>query len=974
VPIVIHGADFLLTGTHHIGGGIQVQGTFQAWLGTTPLNNVVWIDDHTIQAVVPAGLAGDPLDLTLVGPGGRGTLAGAFRASPLTAPNLSVALTAPARVEAGQPFALWAQVANAGQQAVSGLGVQLQGATNPLWQQPSSGAFSCSAMIAATGSVSLSVMASAMDGFAGTPVTAVSPPVQVSVLAGPHLVVTPHALPAIVDVGQVFAVAADVTNDGDSDALAVQWSAPAAPGLVLAGPAAAAADVPAGTTVTFSWQMQATAAGPFSLTAGASAADPLASLPLSLTSAWAPALAQTPAALSVTSFTLRSALGSSTINRGQGFTASMTVANTGTTDANAVLPSAPSVIAAGGAAATTSSLPAAVTIPGGTSATFEWTWVESGTAAGTLQISSVATGTDAIDGAPISSATAQSDMAHVQAPAALGATVTAPLLVTLLQTFTVSLQLTNGGDGAVDALAPASLTIAGAATTVVSGPTPATATLAGHGMATFSWTCQANAIGAVTVYASASGTDANDGSTRFASATTSTAVTEVQQISSNPFADGTNYSYVFDFNGRVYLGPNKGGTGGVRMLPDGSAPETVTFTFNNDTQQKDANTYNGGASPYPSLGFTGCTHNTAQCGPDNEDGRGMYGSGIIAGTPWLIASGALSAGGMAHVYATTDTMAAPDFDYIGVKAQLGGEVQGTSAMAVFHDRIYMGFPSTKANRPFLMVVNRTPPVPGYVTSATDAINLQSSKMPGLGANGTPKNTAATQIIDAFGVFNDRLYLGNNGGWVRSTTNSPGVFQPASTDWVVATPSAAAYGAKTSVITTKLADLLPADRALPQWAVLNGKLYAARNTTAGPQIWACTPGADLGCDPGDWTLIAANTTGDPQLSQFNDPNNASITLLVATPTHLYVGFDDATDGIRLYRSSTTTPVALSDFQGKGGCLASAGPVLCSGLGGNGLGAGATRIFDGRALNYGGADYLYLTAGTGAGGVAVFRVPE
>jgi hypothetical protein len=35
---------------------------------------------------------------------------------------------------------------------------------------------------------------------------------------------------------------------------------------------------------------------------------------------------------------------------------------------------------------------------------------------------------------------------------------------------------------------------------------------------------------------------------------------------------------------------------------------------------------------------------------------------------------------------------------------------------------------------------------------------------------------------------------------------------------------------------------------------------------------------------------------------------------------------------------------------------------------------TRIFDGRALSYGGADYLYLTAGTGTGGVTVFRVPE
>jgi len=632
------------------------------------------------------------------------------------------------------------------------------------------------------------------------------------------------------------------------------------------------------------------------------------------------------------------------------------------------------VTATGGAAATTSTVPTAVTIPGGSSATFQWTLVESGTSAGTLQVASSAAGTDANDGATSSTAMAQSDLATVQEPAALSATVSAPWLVILLQTFTVSLQVTNGGDGTVNVLAPASFSIGGAASTVLSGPTPASATLAGHGTATFSWTCQANAIGSVTVYASASGTDANDGSTRFTSASTSAAVTEVQQISSNPFADGTSYSYVFDFNGRVYLGPNKGGTGGVRMLPDGSALENVTFTFNKDDQQQDANNYNGGNGPYPSLGFTGCMRNTAQCGPDNEDGRGMYGSGIIAGTPWLIASGSVSGGNLAHVYATSDTMTAPDFDYIYVQNQLGGEVQGTSAMAVFHDRIYLGLPSAKANRPFLLVINTTPHTPGLVATNTNAVNLQSTKMPGLGASGSPKNNAPAQLIDAFGVFNDRLYLGNNGGWMRTTTNAPGSYQSSPSDWAVTTPSAAAYGAKTSVTTSKLADLLPADRALPQWAVLNGKLYAARNTTAGPQIWACTPGADLACDPGDWALIAPNTSGDSQLSQFNDPNNASVSLLVATPSHLYVGYDDATDGVRLYRSSTTVPLALSDFKGQGGCSASAGSASCPGLGGNGLGAGVTRIFDGRALSYGGADFLYLTAGTGTGGVTVFRVPE
>ena len=122
------------------------------------------------------------------------------------------------------------------------------------------------------------------------------------------------------------------------------------------------------------------------------------------------------------------------------------------------------------------------------------------------------------------------------------------------------------------------------------------------------------------------------------------------------------------------------------------------------------------------------------------------------------------------------------------------------------------------------------------------------------------------------------------------------------------------------------------------------------------------------------VIAANTTGDAQLSQFNDSNNIAISLLAATPTHLYVGFDDTVDGARIYRSTNTAPLALSDFQGRNGCSASAGSQSCAGMGGDGLGAGMLRIFDGRALNYGGADYLYLAAGTGSGPVSVFRVPE
>jgi hypothetical protein len=134
---------------------------------------------------------------------------------------------------------------------------------------------------------------------------------------------------------------------------------------------------------------------------------------------------------------------------------------------------------------------------------------------------------------------------------------------------------------------------------------------------------------------------------------------------------------------------------------------------------------------------------------------------------------------------------------------------------------------------------------------------------------------------------------------------------------------------------------------------------------------CSPGNDLVCDPGDWKLLAANDVGDTQLSQFNDPQNTRITLLAATGSRLYVGYNN-TAGLVLYRSKGNAPATRADFEGAAGCTASSAPSACDGLGGRGLGVSATRIFDGRVLSFGSRDYVYLTAGNGTSGFRLFRL--
>ena len=96
------------------------------------------------------------------------------------------------------------------------------------------------------------------------------------------------------------------------------------------------------------------------------------------------------------------------------------------------------------------------------------------------------------------------------------------------------------------------------------------------------------------------------------------------------------------------------------------------------------------------------------------------------------------------------------------------------------------------------------------------------------------------------------------------------------------------------------------------------------------------------------------------------------MLVATPAHLYVGFDNV-DGIALYRTSAATPTQLSDFTGAAGCSAQA--AGCQPFGGHGLGdPGAKKIYGAVSLSYGGRGYLYVLAGDGVGPLRVFRVDE
>ncbi|HPQ55358.1 MAG TPA: hypothetical protein PK253_19055, partial [Spirochaetota bacterium] len=90
------------------------------------------------------------------------------------------------------------------------------------------------------------------------------------------------------------------------------------------------------------------------------------------------------------------------------------------------------------------------------------------------------------------------------------------------------------------------------------------------------------------------------------------------------------------------------------------------------------------------------------------------------------------------------------------------------------------------------------------------------------------------------------------------------------------------------------------------------------------------------------------------------SNTRITMLTVNGDRLYIGFDNATEGIQIYRTvpGVTAPTAQSDFE----------QVSSSGLG---YGAANEKIFHAISVPDGGLDYVWVLCGKSGGTMYVFR---
>lgn len=324
-------------------------------------------------------------------------------------------------------------------------------------------------------------------------------------------------VPVSVSVGQAFPVQVDVSNLGLSSALAVSTALTHAPaGLISETVAASPLSIDISSTGQhrYDFTFSAVSAGDVVVSGVAHGIDDFAGNPTASPQASSTVIhVQTAAALAA-SWTVPG-----TISAGQAFDAVLTVANSGQAAAIGVAPT--DVVPAN--ATCQPAAPATADIAGGGNAVFTFACLAG--ASGSASISAGAAGSDANSTQPAIATSASSSTITVQSVPALVASWSLPAAVTINQSFTVTLTVTNTGEAAANNVAPTDFVATGAITCQGTAPAPASATVGGGASQDFVYQCTASATdGSATVAAGAAGVDANSGDPTVATTATSTSL------------------------------------------------------------------------------------------------------------------------------------------------------------------------------------------------------------------------------------------------------------------------------------------------------------------------------------------------------------------------------------------------------------------------------------------------------------------
>jgi len=531
------------------GGGIVMQSPAPAavpgggWivLSYTLSGGAVGTADFSGTATGLDANSGVPIDTGVVATGAISVNPGAI---------LDAGVSAPAKVSLGQWFKVALTVTDsgtalcntlasalsflpAGRLAVQGAGsnpdsldtLVVASSTAFVWTYSASGA----GAVTFSGTVTAVDSCGALSGLASGTVLVQTPPALAGAIS---------FLPSPVNEGAPLIVTLTVTNYGQAAATGLAPALMRAAGTGAAGLTDGPFPVPpatlfGGATMFFTWTFTGTAPGTlfFSTTVTAVDANSGSAVPVLVVSAG-------PLAVSPTSYLASSiSISQPAVSLGQWVTVVLTVTNTGGGPASGVTPSLQdsSFVSASLISGPTPAGP--VALPAGSSASFSWTLSPAG--AGALYFSLTATGSDLWTLAPLYAT--RTTGGTCVTPASLEASVAVSATGVLTgETLSLSMTVTNTGGAATGSVLPPPLAFAGTGLAVAASPPAAPALLAPGASLTWNWTLSAVSIGAVTVTATASGTDINSGNVVRSAPAVSTTVTiqlmglEVVSLSAGP--------------------------------------------------------------------------------------------------------------------------------------------------------------------------------------------------------------------------------------------------------------------------------------------------------------------------------------------------------------------------------------------------------------------------------------------------------
>lgn len=527
--VIIKGNNFLATATgntHHraIVDGLDLTG-WRPGVAPEPaiveVDQVQWVDSHTLRAVIPAGLDAGSKTLTVVNAYGKqGSLANAFAVQTTAGAALAVDLTlTPGTVNVGQTLTVQVAVKNAGSAAATGVVASLKlsstnGAAGRITAGPDPASVATLApgdtstfswAIAATGAGTLAVEADAQgqDMFSNLPVSS-APVSKNEVVQAPAgltaTIVAANPVDALrhsVDVGQAISVTFSVQNGGTAtaDLTSVALSPTGtATGVTCTGPTPAMPQsVGAGEKRDFAFSCRATGAGVLQIGGNVAGTDHTSHAPLSDAATPDTISVQAPPALTAALTRDRA-----TISLGQSVSVTLTISNAG--GGSATLTRAPVPTAAVGTDQTKVSCgapsPASLlTVPGGGSVTYTWTCAPIST--GTLNLGAQVSTSDDNTRLALAQVNAPNVTVAVQNPANLVAVtgVTGSTTVDVGQPVSVTFNLINGGAAAADIASvtptvdPTSAVTATCTAPLRNGLPFAPFSIPGGSNAVLTWTC-----------------------------------------------------------------------------------------------------------------------------------------------------------------------------------------------------------------------------------------------------------------------------------------------------------------------------------------------------------------------------------------------------------------------------------------------------------------------------------------------------